>query len=75
MFVINSRFWKFSFAQNKDNLFSGFVKDTDGINLPHCTIRVFGTTFGTMCNKDGKFQIVLPTGEYTFVFSYVGLQI
>lgn len=65
-------FGNFSFAQNKDNLFSGFVKDTDGINLPHCTIRVFGTTFGTMCNKDGKFQIVLPTGEYTFVFSYVG---
>ena len=61
----------FSFSQTYS--ISGTVGDaTTGERLPNTTIRVVGTSLGTIANTQGFFKLSLEHGEYTFAFSYIG---
>lgn len=52
---------------------SGKLTDSKtGELLVAASIRVGGTTSGTISNADGKYQIELPAGKHTLIFSYVG---
>ncbi|MGC9077294.1 MAG: TonB-dependent receptor [Candidatus Kapaibacteriota bacterium] len=54
----------------------GFVFDsTSRKPLVGATIRLEGTNFGSLTNKDGKFVLSkVPKGKYTLIVSYVGYQ-
>lgn len=47
------------------------VSDTDGMPIPGVTVRIEGTTRGTVTNIDGAYTIDVNEGE-TLVFSFVG---
>ncbi|WP_245949393.1 SusC/RagA family TonB-linked outer membrane protein [Echinicola strongylocentroti] len=47
------------------------VSDTDGMPIPGVTVRIEGTTRGTVTNVDGEYTIDVNEGE-TLVFSFVG---
>lgn len=38
------------------------------------TVQLKGTTKGTATDFDGKYELSLPAGEHTLVFSYIGMQ-
>jgi len=42
--------------------------------LMSVTVQLQGTTTGTTTDFDGKFNLSLPQGEHTLVFSYIGMQ-
>lgn len=51
---------------------SGTVKDDQGDLLPGVNIVVKGTTTGTTSDADGKYSLVVPIGDETLVFSFIG---
>ncbi|RYY07009.1 MAG: hypothetical protein EOP43_04510, partial [Sphingobacteriaceae bacterium] len=51
---------------------SGIVKDEKGQELPGVSIIVKGTTVGVVSNGDGRYNINVPAGSNTLVFSFVG---
>ena len=53
---------------------SGSITDKDGNPLPGATIVVVGTDNGTSSDFDGNYEINLPDGEQTLVFSYLGFK-
>ncbi|WP_073172343.1 SusC/RagA family TonB-linked outer membrane protein [Tangfeifania diversioriginum] len=53
---------------------SGLVTDSDGQPLPGVTLVVKGTTTGTITDGDGRFQLEIPEGAETLVFSFVGME-
>jgi len=52
---------------------SGVVKDSDG-PLASASIKIKGTTVGTLSDKNGAFKINLPAGKTILVVSYVGYE-
>lgn len=52
---------------------SGGIRDSStGEVLVAATIRVMGSTRGTISNAQGNYRLALPQGEYTLSFSFVG---
>jgi TonB-linked SusC/RagA family outer membrane protein len=53
---------------------SGKVADKDGNAVPGVSVQVKSTTYGTMSDANGNYEINAPlaTGNYTIVFSSVG---
>jgi hypothetical protein len=52
---------------------SGKVKDAaTGEALVAASIRVAGTSRGTIANVNGEYRLSLPQGEYTLAFTFVG---
>ena len=52
---------------------SGHVSDAvSGDLLPATTVRVLGTSRGTIANARGDFQLSLEQGSWRLVYSYVG---
>lgn len=45
----------------------------DGSIIPGATIRVQGTTLGTVTDLDGKYEISVPDEATTMIFSFVGM--
>ncbi len=61
----------FLFAQERS--VSGTVKDAaTGEGIPGVNVVIQGTTSGTVTDIDGKYQLQVPSGAVTLVFSYVG---
>lgn len=60
-----------AFAQ-KEN-FSGTIVDSTGEPIIGATVKVKGTTLGTVSDFDGRFQVAAPAGS-TLVITYVGYQ-
>lgn len=60
-----------AFAQNV--VVEGVVKDPQGATLPGLTIRVKGTTNGTVTDDKGNYRINAPLAA-TLEFSYVGFK-
>ncbi len=59
-----------SFAQFKLN---GIVRDINsGETLIGANVLIKGTTFGTITDVNGNYEVVLPSGKYEVVISYVG---
>ncbi len=53
---------------------SGTIKDSKGITLPGVSVVVKGTTIGTVTNVEGTYQLRVPEGAPTLVFSFVGMK-
>lgn len=58
-------------AQTKVN---GTVKDDQGEILTGVSVLVKGTKVSAVTNQDGNYQITLPAGSNTLVFSYLGYE-
>jgi TonB-linked SusC/RagA family outer membrane protein len=52
---------------------SGVITDKDGELIPGVTVRVKGTTIGTVTDIDGKYAIAVDGADATLVFSFVGM--
>ncbi|WP_183565947.1 TonB-dependent receptor [Mucilaginibacter sp. SP1R1] len=50
----------------------GVVTDEKGIPLPGVTIKLKGTTTGTVTDVNGKFTLEIPDANSTLVISFVG---
>ena len=55
-----------------DRNITGRVTDEKGEGLPGVSIVVKGTQRGTISSTDGSFQLVIPDGDHTLIFSFVG---
>lgn len=59
-----------------DRSVSGIVRDENGQGLPGVVVVVKGssqgTTQGTATGPDGRYQLTVPDGAVTLVFSFVG---
>jgi len=58
---------------------TGFVRGTvydhaSGESLPGVTIFLEGTTYGTLTDLDGKFNLSVPPGTYTLRVSYISYE-
>lgn len=63
-------------AQNKNEKItkvSGTVSDKDG-PIMGASVKVKGTHVGTITGGKGEYSIMIPEGENTLVFSFIGLQ-
>jgi iron complex outermembrane receptor protein len=58
--------------QNNEKLIKGTVVDETGAPLPGVSIRVTGSTTGSITDTDGKFSIKLPYQNSQLTFSYIG---
>lgn len=61
-------------AQQKAVL-SGIVRDSvSGEILPGVTVLLEGTSSGTVTDENGSYQMLISSGEYSLVFSYLGYE-
>ncbi len=60
--------------QVEERKVSGVVKDEAGNALPGVAVVIKGTTMGTATDAEGKYTLSLPEGEYTLVFSFIGMK-
>lgn len=69
-----SFFLTFSFGFAYSQNLVGFVLDSNTkVPLLGATIRLEGTNYGTLTNKEGKFSLTnLKKGRYSLIVSYVG---
>ncbi|MGN7721920.1 carboxypeptidase-like regulatory domain-containing protein [Chitinophaga sp. 22620] len=58
----------------QDKKINGAVSGADGEKLPGVSVRVKGTSRGTLTAVDGSFSLQLPDGPVTLVFSFTGYQ-
>jgi Domain of unknown function (DUF4139)/N-terminal domain of unknown function (DUF4140) len=62
-------------ASNSVTKISGKVTSgDDGLPMPGVSIRVKGTSIGTMTSTDGYFSIEVPSGGQTIVASFIGFE-
>lgn len=59
--------------QPEKKVVKGVVKDKQGLPLPGVAVFLKGTPLGTATDMDGKYSLTLPEGEYTLVFSMLGM--
>ncbi|MDR2804671.1 MAG: TonB-dependent receptor [Dysgonamonadaceae bacterium] len=50
----------------------GIVVDEKREPLTGCSVKISGTTFGTVTDLNGKFEITLPEGNSLLEFSFLG---
>nr|WP_295922307.1 TonB-dependent receptor [uncultured Dyadobacter sp.] len=55
-----------------DRTVRGVVKDEKGEGLPGVSVVVKGTQRGTSTNIDGTYELAIPDGSATLIFSFVG---
>ena len=53
---------------------TGTVKDEVGHVLPGVTVLVKGTTIGVATDVDGKYDLTVPAGDHTLLFSMIGMK-
>tara|TARA_R110002126_G_scaffold291603_1_gene454169 strand:- start:30 stop:3074 length:3045 start_codon:yes stop_codon:yes gene_type:complete len=58
--------------ETQDLLFSGVVKDRNGVTLPGASVLEKGTSNGTQTDFDGNFSIKVKDNTATLVISYLG---
>lgn len=46
----------------------------DGAPIPGVSVVVKGTTIGTVTDINGKYQLNVPSGATTLVFSFIGMK-
>ncbi len=68
-------FWVIFFyiTNNLDAQVRGNISDQSNLSLPFATIYIEGTSWGTVSNVDGYYELELPKkGLYNIVYYYVG---
>lgn len=63
-----------STIDQKQKSVSGKVTDSTGAPLPGVTIRIKGTTQGTITDANGKYSFSNISGNATLLFSFVGMK-
>ena len=63
-----------SFQQQSVKTVSGVVSDTKGEPLPGVTIMVKGTQIGNITDINGVFNVNMPEGNNTLVFTFIGMK-
>jgi len=53
---------------------TGVVTDKEGVPLPGVYVVVPGTTFGSMTDSQGRYEIVIPPGSKILTFTFIGMQ-
>jgi TonB-linked SusC/RagA family outer membrane protein len=53
---------------------SGVVTDEDGESLPGASVKISGSTVGTVTDIDGKFKLSVPNDVSNFEVSMVGME-
>jgi len=61
-------------SEQQQKSVSGKVTDATGAPLPGVTIRVKGTTQGTITDTNGKYSFSNIPGNATLLFSFVGMK-
>ncbi|MGF7040907.1 TonB-dependent receptor [Mucilaginibacter lappiensis] len=51
---------------------TGVVKDVAGAPLPGVSVKLAGSSLGTVTNIDGKYSLTLPDGTGTLEFTFLG---
>jgi TonB-linked SusC/RagA family outer membrane protein len=51
---------------------TGIVKDTGGQPMPGVSVRVEGTTIGTLSDVNGRYTVEVPRTDMVLIFSFVG---
>jgi TonB-dependent SusC/RagA subfamily outer membrane receptor len=59
-------------AEAQQRTISGTVSDATGQPLPGVTVRVTGTSLGTVTDATGKFALPVPSADSLLTFSYIG---
>ncbi len=60
-------------AQAQSQQVRGSVKAAeDGSSLPGVSVLIKGSTKGTTTDNEGNYQLEIPTGKETLVFSFIG---
>ncbi len=62
--------WQIGFSQSRE--ISGRITDNDNTPLPGVSVKVKGTTVGTVTGQDGTFRLPAPANATTLVITYVG---
>jgi len=61
-----------SFAAIAQTTISGTVLDDQGVALPGVSVKLKGTTTGTLTDSRGHFTMKIPSASGALVFSYIG---
>ncbi len=61
-------------AGNITKVTGKIVGQDDGQPLPGVSIRIKGSSIGTVSDKDGNYDIQVPAGNPTLTYSYVGFE-
>lgn len=61
-------------AQAQNQKVSGRVTGSDGSDLPGVTVSLRGTSTGTITDGKGSYQLTVPSGQETLVFSFIGMK-
>ena len=70
---IHRRYRKSFTYTGSERIITGYVRDaSEGDPLPGVTVIVKGTTYGTVTDADGYYEINVPPGHNTLIFSYIG---
>lgn len=72
--VYESFYTKPSVAGNAKNLVKGTILDEIGEPLIGVSVQIKGTTYGTVSDLDGNFEIAVQGAENTLIFNYVGFK-
>ncbi len=56
----------------KDIVITGMVTDSKGATIPGVSVKIKGTTLGTITDLGGKFSLNVPNSDAIVVFSFVG---
>ncbi len=64
-----------SSASGQHFTLSGKVSDAESlVPLPSATIKILGSSKGTVTNSAGEFRLTLPSSNYNIAVSYLGYQ-
>ena len=63
-----------SFSAISQKTITGNVSDEQGESLIGANILVQGTSIGTVTDFDGNYEVEVPEGAQTLIFSYTGFE-
>lgn len=58
----------------QDQRITGVVRDSEGNALVGASVRVKGRTIGAVTDGEGRFEMTIPDGPATLIFSYLGYE-
>lgn len=62
----------FSYGQSNKGTIQGQVLSSDSLPAVYVPVGVKGTSQGTTTDENGKYKLILPSGNYTLLIQFVG---